>query len=388
MLVVMGSGGETARETVAFLQARGERVGVAQIRLYRPFPARELAAALPQSVRRVAVLDRTKEPGSFGEPLFLDVLAALTEAHGAGERERMPAVIGGRYGLSSKEFTPGMVAGVLDELGARAAQAAVHDRDQRRRVSARASPTTRRSTSSPRRTSAPCSSGWARTARSAPTRTRSRSSATRRTCRPRATSSTTPRSPARRRSRTCASGRSRSMRRTWSSAASFVGCHQFGLIERDEVLDRAAPGATLLLNCRHEPDQVWDALSRPVQEKILAKEIKLYAIDAGRIAREAGLAGRTNTVLQTCFFAISGVMERDRAIEAIKASIREDATASAARRWSSATRGGRPLDRGAAPGPGPRSRHLDAASAPGARAGGRARVRADRDRGDDGRSRR
>ena len=116
VVVVMGSGGETARETVAYLQARGERVGVAQVRLYRPFPARELAQALPGSVRRVAVLDRTKEPGSFGEPLFLDVLAALNDAYGAGEREAMPTVIGGRYGLSSKEFTPGMVAGVFEEL--------------------------------------------------------------------------------------------------------------------------------------------------------------------------------------------------------------------------------------------------------------------------------
>jgi pyruvate-ferredoxin/flavodoxin oxidoreductase len=105
------------------------------------------------------------------------------------------------------------------------------------------------------------------------------------------------------------------------SAASFVGCHQFGLIERSEVLDRAADGATLLLNCSEEPDRVWDALSRPVQEKILSKSIRLYAIDAGRIAREAGLGRRTNTVLQTCFFAISGVLERERAIEAIKASI-------------------------------------------------------------------
>src|SRR5437588_5801641 len=116
VLVVIGSGGETARETVAFLQAQGERVGVAQIRLYRPFPACELARALPQSVKRVAVLDRTKEPGSLGEPLFLDVLAALSDAHGDGEREVMPMVIGGRYGLSSKELTPGMVVGVLEEL--------------------------------------------------------------------------------------------------------------------------------------------------------------------------------------------------------------------------------------------------------------------------------
>src|SRR5450631_1337127 len=117
VLVVMGSGGETVRETVAFLQAKGERVGVAQLRLYRPFPARALAQALPASVRAIAVLDRTKEPGSFGEPLFLDVLAALTDAHADGQRELMPSVIGGRYGLSSKEFTPGMVAGVFEELG-------------------------------------------------------------------------------------------------------------------------------------------------------------------------------------------------------------------------------------------------------------------------------
>ena len=131
VVVVMGSGGETVRETVASLQAQGERVGVAQLRLYRPFPARALAEALPASVRRVAVLDRTKEPGSFGEPLFLDVLATLSESHADGERGLMPSVIGGRYGLSSKEFTPGMVAGDLRGAQTRAAEAAVHGRDQR-----------------------------------------------------------------------------------------------------------------------------------------------------------------------------------------------------------------------------------------------------------------
>ncbi|MGZ8697314.1 MAG: 2-oxoacid:acceptor oxidoreductase family protein, partial [Gaiellaceae bacterium] len=116
VLVIMGSGGETARETVSYLRARGERVGVAQVRLYRPFPAQALASALPATVRHIAVLDRTKEPGSLGEPLFLEVLTALNEAHADGERERMPIVIGGRYGLSSKEFTPGMVAGTFEEL--------------------------------------------------------------------------------------------------------------------------------------------------------------------------------------------------------------------------------------------------------------------------------
>ena len=119
--------------------------------------------------------------------------------------------------------------------------------------------------------------------------------------------------------------------------ASFVGCHQFGLLDRVDVLGAAADGATLLLNCPRPPDQVWDALSRPTQEQILAKHIDVYTIDAGRIAREVGLAGRTNIVLQTCFFALSGVMPREQAIERIKASVAQ-ATAVAAPRWSSATR--------------------------------------------------
>ena len=212
---LMGSGGETARETVAYLQARGERVGVAQVRLYRPFPAQRAGSPrCPRRVRRVAVLDRTKEPGSLGEPLFLDVLAALSEAHADGEREPMPRVIGGRYGLSSKEFTPAMVAGVFDELA----------REQPRGGSRSASTTTSRGTSLPYDASLDIEPAGHRargvlrprapTARSAPTRTRSRSSATRRTCTRRATSSTTPRSRARRRSRTCASGPGRSAPRT------------------------------------------------------------------------------------------------------------------------------------------------------------------------------
>src|SRR5208282_4159748 len=118
VIVIMGSGGQTAAETAAYLAARDEKVGVVQVRLFRPFPAAAVLAAIPASAQRVAVLDRTKEPGSLGEPLFLDVLAALAEAHAAGDRPVMPLVIGGRYGLSSKEFTPGMVAGIFAELAA------------------------------------------------------------------------------------------------------------------------------------------------------------------------------------------------------------------------------------------------------------------------------
>jgi pyruvate-ferredoxin/flavodoxin oxidoreductase len=322
VLVVMGSGGETARETVASLQSQGERVGVAQIRLYRPFPAPELAAALPQSVRRVAVLDRTKEPGSFGEPLFLDTLAALDEAHGTGKRDVMPVVIGGRYGLSSKEFTPGMVAGVLDELA----------RDQ----------PTRRFTIGINDDVAHTSLPYDASLDIEPEETvravffglgsDGTVGANKNTIKILGDAANLHAQgyfvydSKKSGSQTVSHLRfgPRSIHAPYLvSAASFVGCHKFGMIERDEVLDRAAHGATLLLNCPHEPDQVWDALSRSVQEKLLAKEIELYAIDAGKIAREAGLAGRTNTVLQTCFFAISGVIERDRAIDAIKGSIQK-----------------------------------------------------------------
>jgi pyruvate-ferredoxin/flavodoxin oxidoreductase len=320
VLVVMGSGGETARETVAVLRARGERVGVAQLRLYRPFPARALVQALPASVRRVAVLDRTKEPGSLGEPLFLDVLAALSEAHADGQLESMPNVIGGRYGLSSKEFTPGMVAGVFEELGRERprprftigitddvsgtslpydASLDIEPPDTVRAVffglgadgTVGANKNTIKILGSEEGLHAQGYFVYDSKKSGSQTVSHLRFG-------PRPISAP-----------------------YLVSQASFVGCHQLGLLERSEVLDRAAPGAALLLNCRQPPDRVWDALARPVQEQILAKRIELYVIDAGRIAREAGLAGRTNTVLQTCFFAISGVLEREQAIERIKAAI-------------------------------------------------------------------
>jgi pyruvate-ferredoxin/flavodoxin oxidoreductase len=320
VVVVMGSGGETARSTVSFLESRGERVGVIQVRLYRPFPARELAAALPATVRRVSVLDRTKEPGSFGEPLFLDVLAALTEAHADGERDVMPLVFGGRYGLSSKEFSPGMVAGVLADLG--------QERPRRRftvgindDVSGTSLPYDPTLDIEAPETVRAVFFGLGSDGTVGANKN---------------TIKILGSEPGLHAQGYFVYDSKKSGSQTVShlrfgpdpinapyliSQASFVGCHQFGMLERAEVLERAAPGATLLLNCHHPPDEIWDALSRPVQEQLLAKRIKLHVVDAGRIAREAGLAGRTNTVLQTCFFAISGVLEPERAIERIKGSI-------------------------------------------------------------------
>jgi pyruvate-ferredoxin/flavodoxin oxidoreductase len=316
VLVIMGSGGETVRETVASLNARGERVGVAQVRMYRPFPARALVDALPASVRRIAVLDRTKEPGSIGEPLFLDVVAALTESHEDGERV-LPRVSGGRYGLSSKEFTPGMVAGVFEELASERprrhftvgitddvsgtslnydASLDIEPPDTVRAVffglgadgTVGANKNTIKILGSEEHLHAQGYFVYDSKKSGAQTVSHLRFGP-------------------------------RPIRAPYLvQHASFVGCHQFGLLEQVDVLASAAPCATLLLNCRHPPDKVWEALSRPVQEQILAKRIDVYAINAGRIAREVGLAGRINTVLQTCFFVISGVLPRDEAITKIK----------------------------------------------------------------------
>ena len=319
VVVVMGSGGETVQEMVTSLTARGERVGVAQVRLYRPFPAQELVDALPATVRRVAVLDRTKEPGSIGEPLFLDVLAALTESAEDGERV-LPRVFGGRYGLSSKEFTPGMVAGVFDELAG--------ERPRRRFTVGIVDDVSGTSlTYDPSLDIEPADTvravffGLGADGTVGANKNTIKILGSEEHLHAQGYFVYDSKKSG---SQTVSHLRfgPRPIRAPYLvQHANFVGCHQFGLLEKVDVLGRAAPGATLLLNCRHAPDEVWDALPRPVQEQILDKRIDVYAIDAGRIAREVGLAGRINIVLQTCFFAISGVLPRDDAIARIKEAI-------------------------------------------------------------------
>ncbi len=319
VLAVMGSGGETVQETVAALTARGERVGVAQVRLYRPFPAQALVEALPATVRQIAVLDRTKEPGSMGEPLFLDTVAALSESFADGERAVMPRVVGGRYGLSSKEFTPGMVAGVFAALAG--------DRPRRRftigikdDVSGSSLDYDASLDIEPPETVRAIFFGLGSDGTVGANKNTikilgdeglhaqgyfvydSKKSGSQTVSHLRF-------------------GPNQIRAPYLVQQAGFVGCHQFGLLERVDVLRPAADGATLLLNCPLSPEEVWDALSRPVQEQILAKHVGVYAIDANRIARDVGLAGRTNIVLQTCFFALSGVLPREEAIERIKAAV-------------------------------------------------------------------
>jgi pyruvate-ferredoxin/flavodoxin oxidoreductase len=320
VIVVMGSAAETIGETVTHLCARGERVGVLQVRLFRPFPAQALLDALPASAGRIAVLDRTKEPGSNGEPLFLDVVAALAEAYSGGERAVLPLVTGGRYGLSSKELTPGMVAGVLAELA----------REQPRRrftigiiddVSGLSLPYDASLDIEPPSTIRAVFFGLGSDGTVGANKNTIKILGAEENLNAQGYFVYDSKKSG---SQTVSHLRfgPQPIRAPYLvQQAGFVGCHHFGLLDRLDVLGLAAPGATLLLNCTQPPDQVWDALPRPVQEKILAKRIEVYAIDAGRIAREAGLAGRTNTVLQTCFFAISGVLPREEAIAKIKSAI-------------------------------------------------------------------
>jgi pyruvate-ferredoxin/flavodoxin oxidoreductase len=321
VVVVMGSAAQTARETVAHLVTHGARVGVLQVRLYRPFPADELARELPASVRRVAVLDRTKEPGSSGEPLFLDVVAALTAAHQRGALAVLPLVTGGRYGLSSKELTPGMVAGVLDELAQprprpRFTVGIVDD------VSGTSIPY-----------DADLDIEDAATVRAVFFGIGSDGTvgANKNTIKILGADPTVYAQGYFVYDSKKSGGQTTSHLRFGPHPlrapylvrrAGFVGCHHPELLEKVDVLASAADGATLLLNAPQPADEVWDTLPAPVQQQVVAKGLRVFAIDAARVARDAGLPGRTNTILQTCFFAISGVLPPDRAVAQVKEAVR------------------------------------------------------------------
>lgn len=320
VVVVMGSGGQTVAETVRALEAKGDRVGCLQLRLYRPFPVGELLVALPASARSIAVLDRTKEPGSNGEPLYLDVVGALADAVAAGERESMPRVVGGRYGLSSKELTPGMVAAVLAELE--------QERPRTRftvgitddvsgtsldwqELDVEPEGTFRAlfygigsdGTVGANKNTIKILGGDGQTHAQAYFVYDSKKSGGLTVSHLRF-------------------GLSEIRAPYLVHEADFVGCHRLGLLDMVDVVGHCRPGGVLLLNAPGEGSQVWDALSEPVQRSIVERGLRVYALDAVTVARDAGMPGRTNVALQTAFFAISGVRERDVAIAAIKDSIR------------------------------------------------------------------
>ena len=320
VVVIMGSGIETMIPVVKHLNEAGEKVGALFVRLYRPFPKEHLLAALPATVRKVAVLDRTKEPGSGGEPLFLDVSSAIGESVARGDREVMPVLTGGRYGLSSKEFTPAMAKAVYDELTKDRPRPrfTVGINDDVTHLSLDVDPDFQLLDPQTHRAvfyglgsdgTVGANKNTIKIIGSDPG--------------------------------TYAQGyfvydSKKSGSRTVShlrfgpnpiqapylvTRSNFIGCHHWSILERVDVLEFAQPGATLLINSPYPADQVWEQLPRPMQDRIVELGISLHVIDASAVARAAGLGSRTNTVLQTCFFAISGIMPREEAIEKVKAAI-------------------------------------------------------------------
>ncbi len=325
VLILMGSGAETAHETVEYLVRQGEKVGLLKVRLYRPFDASALVAALPVSCRRIAVLDRTKEPGADGEPLYKDVVTALASHVTAvgGRFTAMPRVIGGRYGLSSKEFTPAMVKAVLDELGGESPRnpftIGIHDDvchtslewDRRWRTDAHrdtfqgvfyglgSDGTVSANKNSIKiigsHTELHAQGYFVYDSKKAGAVTVSHLR--------------------------FGPNRIRSAYLIEEGEADFVACHQPGFLDRFDMLALARPGATFLLNTPEPPERVWESLPAPVQSAILEKEIRFYVVDAYRVASEAGMGRRINTVMQACFFAIAGILPAEEAISAIKEAV-------------------------------------------------------------------
>jgi pyruvate-ferredoxin/flavodoxin oxidoreductase len=324
VIVLMGSGAQTAAETAQVLMETGEKVGVVIVRLYRPFDGWSLLRALPRTTRSIAVLDRTKEPGSAGEPLYQDVVTAISEgmSEGLAPFEQAPHIIGGRYGLSSKEFTPGMVKGVYDELNRNHPKnhftigieddvtftslpydpdVTVEGADVMRAIFwGLGSDGTVGANKNAIKIIGEETANYAQgyfvyDSKKSGSRTTSH----------------------------LRFGPHPIKAPYLIRKAGFVAVHQFGFLERFDVLKEAESGATVLLNSPYGPDDVWDHLPRPVQETIVAKRLRLFVIDGDAVARAAGMANRVNTVMQTCFFALSGVLPRDEAVAQIKKAIQK-----------------------------------------------------------------
>ena len=322
VIVVMGSAAETVHETVDRLIGAGEKVGVLKVRLFRPFSADAFLAALPRTARAVAVLDRTKEPGALAEPLYLDVLAALHEA-GDGDAAAAPrTVVAGRYGLASKEFTAAMVMAVFQELAAAAPRRhfTIGITDDVTHLSLPFDPD---AGPEPDDVTRAVFFGLGADGTVGANKNSIK-----------IIGEETPRYAQgyfvydSKKSGAMTVSHLRFGPRPIRSAylirrANFVACHQFAFLDRYDMLRYAAPGAVFLLNAPYGPDRVWDRLPREVQAQIIERRLRFYVIDALDVARRAGMGGRINTVMQTCFFAISGVLPRDEAIAKIKAAIRE-----------------------------------------------------------------
>ena len=320
VIVVMGSAAQTIEETIKVLNVQGAKLGVITVRLFRPFSAKHLAAAMPRSVKSIAVLDRSKEPGATGEPLYQDVVTSMVEMVGEGEFPHLPRVIRGRYGLSSKEFTPAMVKAIFDELALASPkrQFTVGIVDDVTHLSLNvdrgfniepdnvtralffglgSDGTVSANKNSIKiigeNTDLYCQGYFVYDSKKAGSQTVSH----------------------------LRFGPDPIRAPYLIESANFVACHKFNFIKQVEMLRYAAKGAVFLLNSPVDVDNVWGELPRPVQKSIIDKQLKFYVIDASSVAREAGMGRRINTIMQTCFFALSGVLPRDEAITQIKKAI-------------------------------------------------------------------
>jgi len=322
VIVLMGSGAEAVRETTEFLRHQGEPVGLIQVHLYRPFSVDHFLRALPETTKAIAVLDRTKEPGALGEPLYQDVVTAISEARAADDStlRRLDHVVGGRYGLSSKEFTPAMITRIFAELARGTPRnhftIGIDDDvshtslDYDRHLLMPVQGVTRAifyglgsdGTVGANKNTIKIIGAESDIFAQGYFVYDSKKSGSRTTSHLRFGPKPI---------------RSTYLVRT----ATFVACHQFQFVHQIDILKGAATGATFLLNSPFGKDEVWDKLPREMQQRLLEKEIRFYVIDAYRVAREANLGGRINTIMQTCFFAISGVLPPAEAIAKIKSAI-------------------------------------------------------------------
>lgn len=324
VIIMMGSGAETAEETVDYLTSKGEKVGLIKVRLYRPFSLSHFLKVIPTTVKSIAVLDRTKEPGANGEPLYKDVVTAISEAYSTGilNLKVYPKIVGGRYGLASKEFTPAMVKGVFDELKKDRPKNSftVGIIDDVMNTSIEYDPEF-----SIERDDVIRSLFYGLGADGTVSANKNsikiigeetdfyaqgyfvydskKSGAV--------TVSHLRFGP-------------RPIKSTYLiDKANFVACHQWVFLERYDMLKNALPGATFLLNSPFGPEEVWDKLPKKVQKDIIDKKLRFFVIDGYKVAEQAGMGERVNTIMQTCFFAISNVLPKDEAIKKIKDAIKK-----------------------------------------------------------------
>jgi len=320
LIILMGSGAGAAEETVDALQKLGEKVALLKVRLFRPFAAEAFLNAIPECVTSIAVLDRTKEPGSLGEPLYQDILSVYMERYFANPSVGIPRIIGGRYGLSSKEFTPAMVKAVFDELNKPEPKnhftIGIHDDVTHTSLYydpefSTEHPGTVRAlfyglgsdgtVGANKNSIKIIGKGTGNFAQGYFVYDSKKAGAI--------TVSHLRFGPD-------------PIRSTYLiTRANFVACHQYQFLDRIDMLSAAESGATFLLNAPFGPDEIWNHVPRQAQETILEKKLRFYVIDAYKVAREAGMGSRINTIMQTCFFAISGVLPREEAIAAIKKAI-------------------------------------------------------------------